>query len=102
MSVTTKSIKERAAALAEKTADAYSSDRYASWPAVCEGLLRAGYTEPQVEAIVRSKWTRWAGDASDKRYGRSTFKDLKRWMERSMGSKLQAEVESLTRQTFGN
>lgn len=87
--------------LAEKTADAYSCDRYASWTAVCGGLLAAGYTEQQAEAILRSKWTRWAADASQdsgKRYGRATAMDLLSWMSKM--SDLKQQVEALTKETF--
>ena len=58
-------IKERARILAERAKDAYSADRYHSWASVAEALLRRGYTEEQAEAIMRSKWTRWAGDVWD-------------------------------------
>jgi hypothetical protein len=48
----------------------YSADRYRSWPAVAEALLREGFTPREAEAIMRSKHTRWAADADDAhRYG---------------------------------
>lgn len=59
----TPSVTERAKALAEKTADAYMADGYRHWSAVCALLLRRGYSEIEAEAILRSKWMRWAGDA---------------------------------------
>jgi len=52
-----------AVAVAEKCVDAYSADRFASWPQVALALLRSGFTEIETEAIMRSKWTRWAADA---------------------------------------
>lgn len=53
-----------AAAVAARTADAYSADRYgAEWPKVAAALLRDGWTPRQAEAIMRSKWARWAADA---------------------------------------
>lgn len=66
--------------LADKTADAYSHDSYtpAGWRACCVMLRKKGYTDDQIEDILRSKWTRWAGDASRKRYGYYTSKDLER------------------------
>ncbi len=59
----TPSVTARAKALAEKTADAYMADGYRHWSAVCALLLRRGYSEIEAEAILRSKWMRWAGDA---------------------------------------
>jgi len=56
--------------LAEKTVDAYSADRYASWENVAKLLLRHGYSERQAEAIMRSKWARWAGDQHGGAYGK--------------------------------
>lgn len=76
-------IKSRAAALAAKTADAYSVDRFSSWKAVAEALLRAEYSEEQAEAILRSKFTRWAADQADARYGRATAADMMRLLERT-------------------
>lgn len=58
----TPSMTARAKALAEKTEDAYSAGDYRNWSAVCRMLLARGYSEKEAEAILRSKWTRWAGD----------------------------------------
>ena len=55
--------------LAERTEGAYSSGRYRSWKAVARLLLKRGYTPEEAEAIMRSKWTRWAADYSDARDG---------------------------------
>lgn len=73
-------------ALAERTSDAYSHDRYASWKACAAALLRRGYTDQQAEEILRSKFTRWAADRSDAPYGHATASDLLRFMDRSQGS----------------
>ena len=66
-------IRAQAERIAERCRDAYSADRYASWPAVAQALLRAGYTERETETIMRSKITRWAADSlpagSARRYG---------------------------------
>ena len=88
------------AALAEKTSDCYSFDRYSNWVAVLKMLRRRGFTEREAEAIVRSKWTRWAGDCSTNRYGRFTSSDLARFLD-SMGERLPREVEKLVVGTFG-
>lgn len=73
-------LKQRAEALAEKTSGAYSADAYGnSWTATCAMLLRRGYTEREAEAILRSKWTRWARDMDSKYEGNS--KTLERFLD---------------------
>lgn len=68
--------------LAEKLADAYSTENYGgSWSACVKMLRRRGYDDRQVEAIIRSKWTRWAADASGHSYGRANSVDLGKWMD---------------------
>ena len=59
-------ITQQAKDLASKTSDAYSSDRFKNWSAVIQALLNLGYSEIETEAIVRSKWTRWACDHDSK------------------------------------
>lgn len=49
--------------LAEKTSDSYSFDRYRSWVGVIKLLDKRGLTPREIEAVVRSKWMRWAADA---------------------------------------
>jgi hypothetical protein len=92
-------ISDKAKALAEKTSDAYSSDRFASWASVIQSLLNLGYTELETEAIVRSKWTRWAcdHDTGRNRYGRHTSSAMMRFMKGTP----QSEVTQLTIETFG-
>ena len=91
-------ITTQAKALAEKTANAYSFDRYRSWPALCQYLLSAGFSEMQSEAILRSKWTRWSADSSNTRYGLATAKDLKRFIEKQ--ANIGYEVAALIGGTF--
>ncbi len=57
-------IKSRIAALVTKTADAYSFDRYGvqEWRRATRLLIDRGLDDRQIEAILRSKWTRWAAD----------------------------------------
>lgn len=62
-------ISDKAKALAEQTSDAYSADRFANWASVIQLLLNLGYSEIETEAIVRSKWTRWACDHDTGRGG---------------------------------
>ena len=90
-----------AAAIAEKCADAYSADRYASWSAVAKMLARRGLNAREIEAVMRSKWTRWAGDMSGKRYGHLHANDLADFLDRDRGVN-QAEIDQLVRETFGN
>ncbi len=94
----------RAAPLAEKTAGAYSADRYADWSGLIRALLKRGYTEPQVEAIVASKWTRWAADASEAKYGKVPARALLEWMEKAHKTPehLAKEVADLTTEHFAS
>jgi hypothetical protein len=64
--------------IATNTQDAYSCDRYGpgEWTKSIQLLLDRGYTQAEVEAIMRSKWTRWAGDCSDNEYGSVAAQDL--------------------------
>jgi len=92
-------ISDKAKALAEKTSDAYSSDRFANWASVIQSLLNLGYSEIETEAIVRSKWTRWAcdHDTGRNRYGRHTSSAMMRFMKDTP----QSEVTKLVYETFG-
>lgn len=69
-------------ALAARTTDAYSFNRYANWPACAAALERAGFTERQAEAILRSRITRWAADESQHKYGSATAADLMAFIAR--------------------
>lgn len=73
-------------ALADRTADAYSHDLYASWKACAAALLRRGYTDRQAEEILRSKFTRWAAEQSDAPHGSATAADLLRLMDGCQGA----------------
>jgi hypothetical protein len=51
----------RIQALTDKTADAYSRARYgAQWPRLITLLTMEGYSDKEIEGIVRSKIPRWA------------------------------------------
>lgn len=73
--------KVQAAALVNRTKDAYSVNRYAAWSAVAAALLQRGYTPIAAEAILRSKITRWAADARERR-GRASALDLLHYLDR--------------------
>jgi len=93
-------ITQQAKDLASKTSDAYSSDRFRNWASVIQALLNLGYSEIETEAIVRSKWTRWACDHDTSyggKYGRHTSTAMIRFMKNTP----QSEVNALVRETFG-
>jgi hypothetical protein len=93
----------RAQRVAERCDDAFSFDRYLSWRGCATAVLALGFNEQETEAVLRSKFTRWAADSSDKSYGYATGADLSRWMQKTYpGEKLKKEVEQLTRETFGD
>lgn len=87
-----------AATLATDTFDAYSRPSYKNWREVCAALLRRGYSPKVAEAILRSKWTRWAGDASESPHGKHTYADLLRFMDKMPD--LRAEVALLAVESF--
>lgn len=64
---------KKAAEIAARTEDAYSFSRYApgQWHVAAAMLLRRGYSEQETEAVLRSKWTRWAADAAGADYGQA-------------------------------
>jgi hypothetical protein len=102
----TTDLKATARAVAERTADAYSWDNYgeARWYACALMLLKRGYSEQEAEAILRSKWTRWAADAASNRkgwrYGRTTSADLARFLDATPEPLRSAEVAELVSGTF--
>lgn len=53
--------------VANKTSDAYSYPTYGevAWLRAATLLLEGGWSELETEAILRSKWTRWASDQAD-------------------------------------
>lgn len=93
-------ISDKAKALAYHTSGAYSYDAYKNWDAVIQMCLDLGYSEMETEAIVRSKWTRWACDSDTNRggrYGYHTSNALKRFL---VGTP-KKEVNDLVFETFG-
>jgi hypothetical protein len=75
----------RAAALAERTQDAYSFKRYgpSAWRMLCRVLLW-NYAEREVEVLVRSKWARWASDVPGWRYGRGSGRRAAAYITRQL------------------
>lgn len=85
---------------AEKLADAYSTDGYRNGWRACIKMLRRDFNmnDREIEAVIRSKWTRWAADASVNRYGHHTAKDLAAYLTK-MGRDLKSELAALVSET---
>lgn len=89
-------------ALAEKLEDAYSTDRYnGSWTGCVRMLRQRGYNDRAVEAIIRSKHTRWAGDSANKNRGVNSA-DLARYMDANRALFSVDAMAELIAQTFGD
>lgn len=86
--------------LADRLSDAYSTGRYGTWDGCIRMLRKRGYDDHQIEAIIRSKWTRWAADVSGKSYGRVTAADLARYMDDPRNKVTAAAVEELVKGCF--
>lgn len=83
--------------LADKTSDAYSATRYNSWKACVKALRKEGYDDMQIEAILRSKLTRWAADHSKNAYGKASSVDLLKYIRKYESKE---SIDQLTRETF--
>lgn len=86
-----------ARAVAARCADAHSADRYRSWAGLARGLARRGFTAQEIEAVLRSKWTRWAADHSRAPWGRATFADLEAVLDKYSWK----DLDDLVVGTFG-
>jgi hypothetical protein len=82
---------------AKELSDAYSTDRYSrGWSASIRALRNRGYDDRQIEAIIRSKYTRWAADqVTGSRKANAT--DLLDYLDESMSPR---DLEELVKQTF--
>ena len=83
----------------ELTEDAYSKGRYASWSSVAKMLLKS-YSPQEAAAIMLSKWTRWAADASDRPHGKVPAKALRDFMSDPRNQCDRAAVADLVKTTF--
>lgn len=92
-------ITQQAKDIAERTSGAYSFDRFRNWEAVTQCLLNLGLDDLQVEAVLLSKWTRWACDLDDSgaTYGCHTSTAMLKFMRGIPES----EIKALTFETFG-
>jgi hypothetical protein len=86
----------KAAMLAMKCGNAYSAFAYDSWPNVAKVLLARGLTEQEAEAVMVSKWTRWAVDQSPARYGRVPAKAIIKFLDGMKNER--AEIKTLVRE----
>lgn len=98
------SLSEQIAAIDERTEIAYSYDRYTrgGWRQAIRELLKRGYDAQEVEAIMRSKWTRWAADSDAAPYGKTPGIALIRFIENPRNQCTRSAVADLVRQTFGD
>jgi hypothetical protein len=78
-------------ALEDATSNAYSKDAYRDWNDVCMELLYR-YSHDEAVAILRSKWARWAADASGKRHGICSATDLIVYLEKNITLKRIGEL----------
>lgn len=78
-------IRERAAKIAAKCEDAYSFDRYRSWVQVAVELVQLGFSDQDVETIMRSKYTRWAADTCS-RYDRIPARAVREFVLKNLGN----------------
>lgn len=46
-------------------------------------LLNRGFSAVEAEAIMRSKWARWAADESSAEYGKVPAKALTDWLDKN-------------------
>lgn len=88
---------DKAAQAAERTLDAYSSDRYADWTEAALAVLElvgerveesADEDTERTEAILRSKFARWAADHSGEALGSVSGDALRRFLEPRMNSQV--------------
>ena len=87
--------------LEEATEMAYSFDRYSrgGWRQCLRLLRTIGLNDKEIQAVMRSKHLRWAGDMDDQRpYGRHNSTTLKNYLQRYPLN--ERELEKLVAGTF--
>jgi hypothetical protein len=74
---------DRADAIARKTQDAYSCERYteAGWRDCTLVCLKHGCSDAETEEVLRSKWVRWATEATGRSWGDCVGTDLERFLK---------------------
>lgn len=81
--------------VADRCADAYSWDRYRSWSACAAECLALGFSEDETEAILRSKYMRWACDrfaTPQHRYGRYPARFIGQYLREDFAHRGEANV----------
>jgi hypothetical protein len=91
------SIQSRISALSAKTQNAYAVNRFRSWDACVRELILRGYDDAEVEAVLRSKWMRWASDQAN---GKATVKHLKDFLDNPANCCDKYAVKALVKETF--
>ncbi len=86
-------------ALVAITDGAYSQARYGvtAWRMTIQALMDRGFTDREINAIMRSKWTRWALDALPE----SRSVALAAFMDDPRNGVTPDEVRKLTEETDG-
>ena len=86
----------RADEIAHWCASAYSFDAFGptEWRRAARMMAARGYSDLEIEAVLRSKWTRWSQDAANAYTG--TAKDLARFLDQQTPYALR----QLVRETF--
>lgn len=88
------------AGMAKDTADAYSAGSYTNWTNVCRLLATRGFNRWEAEAILRSKWTRWARDMWNKNT-KPTATALANYLDKYGYKPRHPEVNQLVMESFG-
>ncbi len=85
------------------TQDAYSYDRYGSnaWLATAKWMAKQGLNEQEIEAMLRSKHTRWAMDAAGDKGKSKAFENYAASATNCGWFNLKVEAKEMARQTFG-
>ncbi len=94
--------------VAADCSDAYSVDAFFSWQDLGAALAKRGLTEREIEAVLRSKFTRWAADeacgSKGKKYGHLRATDLVEWLGTQGALRprtvTQADLDRLVDETF--
>lgn len=83
---------------AEELSDAYSTDAYGGWYGCIQMLRKRGYNDREIEAIIRSKWTRWARDMNSSYKGSPTI--LAKYLDSQKN--LRQQLDEITQETFAS
>lgn len=82
----------------QELSDAYSTNYYNnSWVACIRMLRKRNYNDEQIEAIIRSRWTRWAHDSwqtKNTKWSKTPAKALAKFLD-NYGKNLNDELVKL-------